>query len=233
MKRFYSVVLVLTLVTGSYSKTLLSSDFNADDKGWTQEYGGKWQIRANAFEGKTSSAWAGDKNWTDYQVTLKAKCLEGGDEGQIWLSFRYQDEWNRYAIAIRGGLLDDIALFRYQKTSEPKPSVSFPPSVSCPLIIPLGFDFKTNARYNIKVEVSGPRIKVWIGDVAEPQIDYVDKTPLTKGAIALGGNYHLCSFDDVKIVEIPNVTGKDRPLFDKDSIKCVLLRQVSPIAGKD
>ncbi|MFA6426573.1 MAG: hypothetical protein WCW64_10405, partial [Phycisphaerae bacterium] len=97
MKRFYSVVavLVLSLVTGSYSKALLNSDFNADANGWTQEYGGKWQIQANAFEGKTSSAWAGDKNWTDYRVTLKAKCLEGGDEGQIWLSFRYQDEWNR------------------------------------------------------------------------------------------------------------------------------------------
>ena len=77
---------------------LLSSDFAKGTGGWNVEYGGQWKVVDGAYQGKDRSAWAGDKEWTDYRITFKTRYMGTDQEGQVWFSFRYHDEWNRYAL---------------------------------------------------------------------------------------------------------------------------------------
>ncbi|HBG27668.1 MAG: hypothetical protein A2Y10_10300 [Planctomycetes bacterium GWF2_41_51] len=213
MKNLSILILVILFAAVTQgSKILLESNFNNMD-GWNQEYGGQWQIKDQTCQGKTRSIWAGNKTWENYSFSLKARCIEGDEEGQIWFSVRYTNEWNRYAIAIRGGLLDEVALFRYEDADPPTPRFL------CPLNIPLGFDFKSNTWYNIKAEVTGPRIKIWVGDVEKPQIDYTDSNPILNGAVAIGGNYYACQFDDVKVQEIQGSFNIDNVNFANSAIK--------------
>ncbi|RKX47303.1 MAG: hypothetical protein DRP64_01445 [Verrucomicrobia bacterium] len=214
MKKIFILLFAVLVVSMARGASLFKSDFS-DSKGWNREYGGDWRIENGTARGKTRSIWSGDKGWENYAFTTRARCLEGGGEGQVWLSFRYADEWNRYAIAIRGGLLDEVALFRYREGGYDLPSVM------CPLNIPLGFDFEENEWYDVKVEVNGGNIRVWVGDVDEPQIDYVDDGPILKGAVALGGNYHLCEFDDVSVDALettPTVDKADSAEADQEAL---------------
>lgn len=191
--------IILPAVNSLAVDELLHSDFESDHSAWTQEYGGQWQIANGVYQGIDRSSWAGEKTWTDYRFSCKARSVEVGGNGEIWLSVRYNDEWNRYAIAVRGGLLNDVSLFRYRASDPPRPSVM------CPLNVPLGFDFKPNQWYEIKVEVVGSRIRIWVGDCENPQIDYIDDDPIASGAVALGGNYQLCEFDDVSVERLDKI----------------------------
>ncbi len=203
---------VMFIAVISQGQTLLKSNFENSEL-WQQEYGGQWEIKNGISRGKTQSLWAGDKDWENYSFSCRAKCVEGGDEGQIWLSFRYKDEWNRYAIAIRGGLLDDVSLFRYREAGIEEPQVW------CHLNIPLGFDFKGGRWYDVKIEANGGNIKVWVGDTDKPQIDYTDSKPITAGAIALGGNYHLCEFDDVIVEALEPLETPSDAAFANTAVK--------------
>ncbi len=209
MKNLIKLLLILLTIILAHGETLLTSDFNTFDA-WTQEYGGQWEIENGTCTGKTRPIWAGDKNWNNYKFTGKARCIEDGDEGQIWLSFRYGDEWNRYAVAVRGGLLNDIILYKY------KESDGSVPDIDIDYIYPLGFNFENGKWYAFEVYVSGDLIKVKIGDVPEPQLVYRDKNSLKSGGIGLGGSWHQCQFDDVMVEAIQGDSGvKD---FDKDAI---------------
>jgi len=215
-KAFFFLLVILFCVNSFAANSLLISDFNNNLESWNQEYGGQWQLNNGVYEGKTRSVWAGDKNWKNYRFSCKAKCVEGGEEGQIWLSVRYQNEWNRYAIAIRGGLLDEIALFRYREAYPPEAPVF------CPLNVPLGFNFESNTWYDIIVEVNGSQIKIRVGDVNEFQIVYEDNSPLLSGAVAIGGNYHLCQFDNVKVENVEKELSADSkhnfPVVSKEKV---------------
>ncbi|RKZ09544.1 hypothetical protein DRQ32_08050, partial [bacterium] len=212
MKKVSTLLFLALMLSMAQGASLLKSDFSGSD-GWKQEYGGTWQIENGTCRGKTRSIWSGDKSWENYSFSCRARCLEDGDEGQIWLSFRYADEWNRYTIAIRGGQLDEVALFRYRDEGYETPSVM------CPLNIPLGFDFKGNQWYDVKVEVVDGTIKVWVGDTDRPQIDYEDASPIPHGAIALGGNYHLCEFDDALVNALESIETGDEVVFSDSAIK--------------
>jgi alpha-L-arabinofuranosidase len=97
-------------------QTLSSADLNGGGtQGW-KLLGGDWKVEDGALRqttlGVNIRAVAGDKNWTDYTFSLKARKL-GGAEGFLIL-FRVQDEnqkswWNiggwgnsRHAIEIGG-----------------------------------------------------------------------------------------------------------------------------------
>lgn len=134
------------LVTAPDGKVLLKSDFSKDRKGWNTSEG-NWEVKDGAlrqtgnFNG--ARALAGDKAWTDYTLTLKARKL-GGAEGFLILfqnqSPREKNWWNiggwgnkRHAIE-SAGLSSD------------------------------GVDGKieTGRWYDIKVECAGPAIKCYL-----------------------------------------------------------------------
>ncbi|MCX5645924.1 MAG: carbohydrate binding domain-containing protein [Phycisphaerae bacterium] len=129
-------------------KTLFSCDFADGTKGW-RLLRGNWTVQDGALRQNSNAdnvrAIAGDRSWTDYTYTLKARKL-GGAEGFLIL-FNVRDEnrkswWNlggwgnqRHAIEM-GGLVGNDA----------------PGSI------------ETGRWYDIRIEVSGKTIKCYLDD---------------------------------------------------------------------
>lgn len=195
--RAIAVAVVLACGSPAEAETLYETGFSRGASEWqfadAAEAQQHWSVRGGVFSGVHDLAAVGDETWRDYRLTCRARCVEGGEEGQIWLSFRHCDEWNRYALAIRDAEVNDAYLLRYREVAPPEPDVQIG------LSRPLGFEPEQGTWYDVRVEVRGNSIRAWIGDVDEPQIDYTDASPLASGGIALGGNYHRCEFDDVRV----------------------------------
>ncbi len=127
-------------------KTLFSCDFAEGTKGW-KLLGGDWHVPDGVLRQNSSAdnvrAIAGDKSWTDYTYTLKARKL-GGAEGFLIL-FNVRDEnrkswWNlggwgnqRHAIEMGGLVGRDV-----------------PGSI------------ETGRWYDIRIETSGKTIKCYL-----------------------------------------------------------------------
>ena len=102
-------------------QTLFSCDFASGTNGW-RLHGGDWSARAGALEQKSLAenirAFAGDKHWSNYTYTLKARKL-GGEEGFL-IPFLVRDEtakawWNiggwgntRHALEMDGIAANDV-----------------------------------------------------------------------------------------------------------------------------
>ncbi|MFA6426796.1 MAG: glycoside hydrolase family 2 TIM barrel-domain containing protein, partial [Phycisphaerae bacterium] len=192
-------IYLASIACGTTPSILLESDFSSDNGKWSVEYGGTWKFVDGVYEGIERSSYAGDSNWTDYRISFIARCMNPEDDSQIWASFRYNDEWRRYAISVRGGQLNDILLLRYWETDGSKSDVSIGKS------FPLGFKYQPKQWYKFRIEIQGGQIKVWVGDVNKPQVSYVDSDPIKSGAIALGGSWHLCQFDNVKLENLSEI----------------------------
>ena len=82
-------------VTGTDGKQLFYDDFSDDSKRWSV-VNGKWAVKNQALQqtGNDINCYtiAGDKEWTDYTLTLKAK-KTGGSEGMLIL-FGAKDKSN-------------------------------------------------------------------------------------------------------------------------------------------
>ena len=192
------MLLLLGLGQGAMAqKDLFKSDFAQGLRGWHPEYGGEWKVNDGVLEGKTRPIAAGEASWENYRLMLQARLDEPGEDGQIWISVRYRDAWNRYALAIRDGELNDILLLKYQENDSSKPPFSINKAY------PLGFEPGSGIWYPVRIEVSGGRIRAWVGETETPQVDYTDPEPLAKGRIALGGSWHLNQFKDVLVETVP------------------------------
>jgi alpha-L-arabinofuranosidase len=83
------------------TKTLFQSDFSSGTSGWKQLGDGKWTVKDGTFIQNNVSenirAVAGDRNWKNYTLTLKARKISG-DEGFLILFNAKNDEekswWN-------------------------------------------------------------------------------------------------------------------------------------------
>ncbi len=127
-------------------QTLFASDFSGGTQGW-RLHGGQWTAEDGVLRQQSPAenvrAFAGDKTWSDYTYTLKARKL-GGDEGFL-IPFLVQNEgakswWNiggwgntRHAVE-RQGVADD----------------SVPGSI------------ETGRWYDIHIEVKDARIKCFL-----------------------------------------------------------------------
>jgi alpha-L-arabinofuranosidase len=81
-------------------KTLFASDFSKDMSGW-KKAGGDWQVRDGALRqtgnGEGVKALAGDPQWSDYTLTLKARKVSGNEGFLILFNNQNTDEkywWN-------------------------------------------------------------------------------------------------------------------------------------------
>jgi alpha-L-arabinofuranosidase len=127
-------------------ETLFTSDFSNGTQGW-RRHGGDWAVEAGALQQKLMAenvrAFAGDKNWSDYTYSLKARKL-GGAEGFL-ISFLVKDEeakawWNiggwgnvRHGLEMEGIAGDDV-----------------PGSI------------ETGRWYDIRIEVKGANVKCFL-----------------------------------------------------------------------
>ena len=138
------------------NETLYAADFADGPKGW-QLHGGDWKTADGALRqssnGDNIRAITGDKNWSDYTYSLKARKLSGA-EGFLIL-FRVQDEntkswWNlggwgnsRHALELSG--VSDAGV---------------------------AGRIETGRWYDIRIELKGPNIKCYLDDKLIHDVHY-------------------------------------------------------------
>ena len=133
-------------VTAPDGKVLLASDFSQNDAGWKELGDGKWQVRDGALQQTVQKefvrALAGDKSWTDYTLTLKARKLSGSEGFLILFHIQNDDDrtwwnlggWNNTRHGIEwGGTIADAPGF-----------------------------IETGKWYDIKVEVKGQAVSCFL-----------------------------------------------------------------------
>jgi alpha-L-arabinofuranosidase len=144
-------------VTAPDGKVLFTSDFSNGTKGWTfLGDGADWKAQDGALRQSAQKefirAIAGDKSWTDYTLTLKARKISGaegflilfhinGNEDRTWWNI---GGWNNTADAIESG-----------GTMDSKPS-----------------HIDENRWYDLKLTVSGKHVKCWLDGQLIHDVDY-------------------------------------------------------------
>src|SRR6185437_6426826 len=106
-------------VTAPDGTSLFSSDFSANSDAWKKLGDGDWSLDRGALRQKAEKefvrALAGDKSWTDYTLTLKARKISGSEGFLVLFHITDDDDrtwwniggWNNTQNAIEnGGTLD-------------------------------------------------------------------------------------------------------------------------------
>jgi alpha-L-arabinofuranosidase len=176
-------------VTAPDGTVLFTSDFSKNSDGWKLlGDGAQWSVQDGALrqgaEREFIRALAGDKSWTDYTLTLKARKL-GGREGFLILFHIVGDEdrtwwnlggWNNTQDALENG-----------GTIDPKPG-----------------HIETGHWYDIRVEISGKHVKCFLDGQLVHDVNYV-----SNGQIKA---LYACASQDEKtgdvIVKVVNASAK-------------------------
>jgi alpha-L-arabinofuranosidase len=150
-------------VTAPDGKVLLVSDFSKNSDGWERLGDGEWSVQDGALrqtsEKEFVRAIAGDKNWRNYTLTLKAKKL-GGKEGFLIL-FHITDKDDRVWWNI-GGWNNTRNAVQSNETLDGKPG-----------------EIKTGQWYDIRVEVKDRNVKCYLNDALIHDVDYETQQKLT------------------------------------------------------
>ncbi|CAG7651777.1 hypothetical protein PAESOLCIP111_06388 [Paenibacillus solanacearum] len=172
-------------------------DFNdGNDNGWVR-FEGNWVVENGELSseggifGKTT---IGNEQWADYTVESDIKLIETtGDAGIL---VRVNNPANGkhlvdnpdylqgyYAHIKTNGVY--LGKFNYGWTSLTNSAMSIP----------------ANTWQHMKVVVSGANIKVYVGDMATPKINYTDTSsnPFTHGKVGLRSMYNHTHFDNFKV----------------------------------
>ena len=148
-------------------------------------------VRDGVFRTRDSYSTFGSPDWRNYELRFKARNPKAGDPVQIWSGFRAANHHDRYMLGLRGGLQDDIILMRlgYLGTEEFLGER------------PLRFHPEPGRWYDIRVQVCGDRIRVFVGDEEKPYIDIEDKNSylIPSGPVLLGGGWIETEYDDLEI----------------------------------
>jgi len=126
-------------------QVLFTSDFSNDAKDWREE-GGNWSVTDGAYrqgDAATGLSCFGDENWTDYTLTLKARKLSGAEGFLVVFGHERGDKywWNI------GGWGDTQHAIEFNQT---------------PVGAPRNGRVETDRWYDIKVQLSGNRIRCYL-----------------------------------------------------------------------
>ena len=138
-------------------KVLFTSDFSSDSKGWNLlGDGADWKVQDGALrqtaEREFIRALAGDKKWTDYTLTLKARKISGAEGFLILFRINGDDDRTWWNIGGWGNTQDAI---ESGGTMDSKPS-----------------QIETGRWYDLKVTVAGKHVKCWLDDQLIHDIDF-------------------------------------------------------------
>ena len=143
-------------VTAPNDKVLFTADFSKGSDDWKKLGGGEWTTANGALQENSEKefvrALAGDQNWTDYTLTLKARKLHGaegflilfhiaGDEDRVWWNL---GGWGNTQDAIESG-----------STLDGKPG-----------------QIETGRWYDIRVVVSGKNVKCYLDGQLVHDVNY-------------------------------------------------------------
>jgi alpha-L-arabinofuranosidase len=126
-------------------KVLYHSDFSTNADGW-QTGGGRWSVENGVYrQGRTGQGFSyfGDESWSDYALSLKAQNT-GGAEGFLIIFGRKNGE--RYWWNV-GGWGNTQHAIEFNQT---------------PVGSPVPAHIERNHWYDVKIELSGPRIRCYL-----------------------------------------------------------------------
>ena len=175
---------------------------------------GNCRIENGVFKSKDSYACFGNKEWSDYKISFKARAPHDAEQVQIWAGFRAYNRFDRYVIGLRGGLQNDLYLSRmgYMGTDELLDLCS------------LDFHPVPGEWYNFKIEVCGKRIRIFLNNESLPRIDTEDENGnlAPSGYVTLGGGWIDTEFDDLTIETL-----------EKDALKNVPVKKYEATVSKE
>jgi len=193
MNRLYTSLLGCACILFSvscYAQSVWENDFSKTES--LKIIGrGNCQITDGVLKSKDAYACFGEHGWKNYSVSFKARVPKEAEQVQIWAGFRANNRFDRYVLGIKGGLQDDLYLMRtgYMGTDEflGLRSLDFHP-------IP-------GQWYDIKIEVCGDRIRVFLNNEKLPRLDVIDKNSnlAPSGEVTLGGGWIETEFDDLVV----------------------------------
>jgi alpha-L-arabinofuranosidase len=171
-------------VTGPDGTVLFASDFSTNSDGWRLSGNGDWRMTDGVLRqsggNENVRATAGDKSWTDYTLTLKARKL-GGSEGFLIL-FHVNDDLtkNWWNIGGWGNSSNAIELDNHVITQTPG-------------------HVETGRWYNIRVEVKGSQVRCYLDGQL---VHDLDSQPLK---VLFASATHDSKTDDI-ILKVVNVS---------------------------
>jgi len=150
-------------VTAPDGKILFASDFTSGTNGWQMLGSGNWDVDAGALrqnaDGTFIRAIAGDRKWTDYTYTVKARKL-GGREGFLIL-FHINGREDRTWWNI-GGWDDTQNGVEIGTTLDPQPG-----------------HIETNRWYDIRIEVNDNNVKCYLDGQLVHDVNYINGGQIT------------------------------------------------------
>lgn len=136
----------------------------------------------------------GDTDLSDYTLRFKARSPKDCEQVQIWAGVRTANRFDRYVVGIKGGLQDDLYLMRtgYMGMDEFMG------------VRPLGFHPEPGEWYDVKVEVCGSRIRVFLNNEDVPRMDITDRHSsfAPSGSASIGGGWLPAEYKDVSVTPL-------------------------------
>lgn len=195
-KRYWPLFTCLAIIvtqTWAYAQTdfKLDADFDNNIPQFTKVDRGIVKIEDGILKTKQAYATFGEDTWADYEVSFKARTSGTEQEVQIWTGFRASSRNDRYILGLRGGIQNDLYLARlgYMGTDDHL------------ALRHLEFPLNPDEWYDIKIQVFGNRIRIFLNNEALPRIDIEDVHSRFSpaGKIVLGGSWLANEFDNLKV----------------------------------
>lgn len=200
---YYSFAfMTASLLLTQKSDVLASNTYFTDD--FESNYD-EWEIQRGNFDiifdesntlGHTSTSSEGrisrgDLTWTDYTVSADIKVVDFNGSNRAFLCGRYTDGNNFYGVSLssKNGL-------------ELRKKVNGSSSV----ITQVSTEIQQNTWYNVKLEMQGSTLKVYLND--ELLIEATDDS-LTTGAVGLVASKVKVNYDNVLVTDFDNTVTPD------------------------
>lgn len=212
MKKFIMTRSKLLLLLLATQCTLFAQQFdfkndfsNASSALKTVERG-NCTVVDGVLKSKDAYAKFGNPEWKNYVIKFKARALKSADQVQIWAGFRAFNRNDRYVVGLRGGLQNTLYLSRmgYMGTDEFLGLRN------------LNFKPEPGTWYDIKIEVAGTRIRIFLNNEPLPYLDVVDQNSnlAPSGEVTLGGSWIETEFDDLSITPLDENYQKNQAVVE-------------------
>ncbi len=171
------------------------NDFsNLDEKLLTVGRGTTGISKNGVLLSKGNYAQFGDSTLRDYSVTFRARAPKSEEQVQIWCGFRAANRFDRYILGIKGGIQNNVMLMR----------MGYKGNDELTAVRKLGFQPKPGDWVDVRIEVVGNRIRVFLNGEKNPYIDVTDPNArlAPNGGVTLGGSWITTEFDDLVITPL-------------------------------
>ncbi|GGG06885.1 hypothetical protein GCM10010912_59440 [Paenibacillus albidus] len=176
----------------------LLDDFNdGNDNGWTR-FEGNWSVTGGQYTATAATSFAkttiGNDRWSDYTVEADIKPLtSSGDSGIL---VRVNNPSNGKELANNADYLQGYyAFLKPDGIFLGKMNYGYTALANATATLPV------NTAHHMKVVVNGTNIKIFVGDMKVPKIDYNDNSanPFTHGKAGLRVMDNNTQFDNFQV----------------------------------